>query len=186
MSRYIGYARVSTQDQDLSLQIDSFKKNSIPEVNIFQDKISGSKKDRPGLKECLKFLKSGDTLVVWKLDRLGRSLQDLIQIVQDLKKKGIEFKSITEAIDTSNPGGELIFHMFGALAQFERAQIRERTNAGLQSARAKGRKGGRPKITKDDNSVKTIKQMHESGCSPEQIAEALNISKRTVYRRIAC
>ena len=186
MSRLIGYTRVSTQDQNLSLQIDALKEHGVLEENIYQDKISGSKKERPGLQPCLKSLVQGDTLVVWKLDRLGRSLQDLIQIVQDLKKRGVGFKSITESIDTTSPGGNLIFHIFGALAQFGREITVERTLAGLKSARAKGRLGGRPKITANNSSVKSVKQMHESGCEPIQIAEVLGVSKRTVYRRLAC
>lgn len=185
MPRLIGYARVSTQDQDLSLQIDALKQHGILQENIYQDKISGSKKERPGLQPCLKSLVPGDTLVVWKLDRLGRSLQDLIQIVQDLKKRGVGLKSITESIDTTSPGGNLIFHMFGALAQFEREIIKERTGAGLRSARAKGRVGGRPKITANHSSVRSVKQMHENGCDPSQIAEVLGLSKRTVYRRLS-
>jgi len=186
MTKMIGYARVSTQDQNLSLQIDALKKEGIDEKDIYQDKISGSRKDRPGLKPCLKSLNKGDTLVVWKLDRLGRSLQDLIQIVQDLKKRGVNFKSITESIDTNSPGGNLIFHMFGALAEFGREITRERTHAGLKSARARGRVGGRPKITASHSSTKSVKQMNESGCHLNQIAEVLGISKRTVYRRLCC
>lgn len=185
MNRLIGYARVSTQDQDFTLQIDALKQQGVMESNIYKDKISGSKKDRPGLQPCLKALQPGDTLVVWKLDRLGRSLPDLIQIVEDLKKRGVNFKSITESLDTTSPGGNLIFHMFGALAQFERELIKERTHAGLKSARAKGRVGGRRKIVATHSSVQSVKQMYENGCQPGQIAEVLGISKRTVYRRLS-
>lgn len=186
MTKLIGYARVSTQDQKFSLQIDALKKEGIHEQDIYQDKISGSKKDRPGLNQCLKSLKAGDTLVVWKLDRLGRSLQDLIQIVQGLKKRGVNFRSITESIDTSSPGGNLIFHMFGALAEFGRDITIERTQAGLKSARARGRVGGRPRLDANDEKTKIAKQMYENGCHAGDIATVLGISTRTVFRRLSC
>lgn len=139
----IGYARVSTDDQNMDLQRDALA--SIGCERLFEDKSSGAKADRPGLKQAIDQLRDGDTLVVWRLDRLGRSLKDLIIRAEELNERGVGLKSIQESIDTNSSGGQLIFHMFGALAQFERSLIRERTQAGLQAARARGRKGGRPK-----------------------------------------
>src|SRR5713226_3864979 len=139
----IGYARVSTQDQTLNLQLDALK--NIGCSKIFSDTISGATTERPGLTEALAYVREGDTLVVWKLDRLGRSLKHLIDTITHLNNRKIGFKSLTENIDTTTSGGKLIFHIFGALAEFERDIIRERTLAGLQAARARGRKGGRPK-----------------------------------------
>jgi DNA invertase Pin-like site-specific DNA recombinase len=140
----IGYARVSTQDQTLDLQTDALTKAGCEK--IFQDTTSGAKSERPGLQEAIDHLRAGDTLVVWRLDRLGRTLKHLIATVTDLSDKGIGFKSLQENMDTTTSGGKLIFHIFGALAEFEREVIRERTNAGLQAARARGRLGGRPKL----------------------------------------
>src|SRR2546421_7081501 len=142
-SMLVGYARVSTQDQTLNLQKDALEK--IGCTKIFTDTASGTQTERKGLDEALRFLRAGDTLVVWRLDRLGRSLKHLIEVVSSLEKRGIGFKSLTESIDTTTSGGKLIFHIFGALAEFERNLIKERTQAGLQAARARGRKGGRPK-----------------------------------------
>ena len=139
----IGYARVSTTDQTLDLQKDALEKAGCD--RIFTDTASGAKAERVGLDEALSHLREGDTLVVWRLDRLGRSLKHLIETITKLNNRGIGFKSITEAIDTTTSGGKLIFHIFGALAEFERDIIRERTQAGLTAARARGRKGGRPK-----------------------------------------
>src|SRR5919205_4640522 len=136
----IGYARVSTHDQTLNLQLDCLKQAGC--TRIFEDHISGTKAERPGLQNALSHLRAGDTLVVWRLDRLGRSLRHLIDTVTDLQERGIGFKSLTESIDTTTSGGKLVFHIFGALAEFEREIIRERTNAGLASARARGRRGG--------------------------------------------
>src|SRR2546423_716996 len=148
----IGYARVSTTEQNLDLQLDALKKADC--VKIFTDTASGAKTARKGLDEALTYVRPGDTLVVWRLDRLGRSLKHLIEVVTDLEKRGIGFKSLTENIDTTTSGGKLIFHIFGALAEFERDIIRERTKAGLEAARARGRKGGRPKAEKLNTSKK--------------------------------
>src|SRR3954468_11837243 len=137
----IGYARISTQDQTLDLQRDALEKAGCE--NIFTDQVSGTKAERKGLTEALSHLRSGDTLVVWRLDRLGRSLRHLIDTVTQLQEKGIDFKSLQESIDTTTTSGKLVFHIFGALAEFEREIIRERTNAGLYAARRRGRKGGR-------------------------------------------
>src|SRR5437868_11968153 len=139
----IGYARVSTQDQTLNLQKDALEKIGCSE--IFTDTASGAQTERKGLDAALAYVREGDTLVVWRLDRLGRSLKHLIETITNLKNRKIWFKSITENIDTTTSGGKLIFHIFGALAEFERDIIRERTNAGLQAARSRGRLGGRPK-----------------------------------------
>ena len=152
----IGYARVSTEDQNLDLQLDALKEAGCKK--IFQDKISGVKEDRDGLLQVLDIVRPGDTLVVWKLDRLGRSLQHLISVVDDLKEKDIFFRSLKENLDTSSSTGKLIFHIFGALAEFERDIIRERTMAGLAAARARGRVGGRPKIM-DEGKVKLARTL---------------------------
>src|SRR5437762_9291746 len=148
----IGYARVSTQDQHLHLQQDALKNAGC--LKIFTDTISGSTTERKGLDEALEFLRSGDTLVVWRLDRLGRSMKRLIDTVTQLKNKGIGFKGLSENIDTTTLGGKLIFHVFGSLAEFERDLIRERTQAGLLAARARGRRGGRPRTSALDNAKK--------------------------------
>lgn len=145
----IGYARVSTQDQHPELQLDALTAAGCEQ--IFQEKVSGKDKDRPELDTCLKVLRTGDTLIVWRLDRLGRSLKDLVEIVHTLEARGVSFQSLTESIDTSNAGGKLVFHVFAALAEFERNLIRERTIAGLTAARARGRMGGRRvKMSKAD------------------------------------
>ena len=140
----IGYARISTADQSLAPQVDALKAAGCAE--IFEDCVSGAKTDRPGLNEALDHLRSGDTLIVWKLDRLGRSMSHLIDTVRDLDQRGVGFRSLTEGIDTTTSGGTLVFHLFGALAQFERDVIRERTRAGLSAAAARGRKGGRKAV----------------------------------------
>ena len=159
--RLVGYARVSTDDQDLSLQIDALTRADIPEASIFMDKISGAKTDRPGLAKCLATLQRGDILVVWRLDRLGRSMRHLITLVEDLRGRGVGFRSLNEgAIDTTCASGELIFNIFSALAQFERRLIQERTKAGLAAARVRGRNGGRPKIGADDTKVVLAKKLH--------------------------
>src|SRR5215210_5082854 len=139
----VGYARVSTQDQTLALQKDALEQAGCE--RIFTDTLSGTKAEWPGLTEALEYVRSGDSLVVWKLDRLGRSLRHLIETIRQLHERGVGFKSLTEQIDTTTSGGKLVFHVFGALAEFERDLIRERTQAGLAAARARGRQGGRPK-----------------------------------------
>jgi DNA invertase Pin-like site-specific DNA recombinase len=179
----IGYARVSTQDQNLDLQNDAL--NAAGCEKIYTDKMSGAKTNRPGLEKILGFIRKGDTLVVWKLDRLGRSLKHLIQVMQLLDERGVYFKSVQENLDTSTPGGKLIFHVFGALAEFERDIIRERTLAGLASARARGRVGGRPrKLSKKQvEMAKTL--MTDPSRSIGEICETLGISKATLYRSVA-
>src|SRR5438552_825116 len=141
----IGYARVSTEDQSLALQQDALTEAGCEQ--IFSDVASGSTTERPGLTEALNFVRSDDTLVVWRMDRLGRSLQHLIQTIHELQDRQISFRSLTENIDTTTSGGKLIFHIFGALAEFERDLIRERTVAGLAAARARGRVGGHPRAS---------------------------------------
>lgn len=145
----VGYARVSTQDQNPQLQLDALEKGRCEQV--FQEKATGKFRDRPELTACLRTLRKGDTLVVWKLDRLARSLKDLVEMIHDLEQRGVGFRSLTESIDTTTSGGRLVFHIFGALAEFEHSLIRERTVAGLVAARARGRKGGRkPRMSRTD------------------------------------
>ena len=176
----IGYARVSTEDQNLDLQLDALKEAGCKK--IFQDKISGVKEDRDGLLQILDIVRPGDTLVVWKLDRLGRSLQHLISVIDELKEKDVYFRSLKENLDTSSSTGKLIFHIFGALAEFERDIIRERTMAGLAAARARGRVGGRPKIM-DAGKVKLAKTlMADNSRCVREICEILGVSKATLYR----
>lgn len=186
MPKIVGYARVSTKDQDLNSQIDSLKSHGCDEANIFFDIISGVKSKRDGLTNCLSILETGDTLLVWRLDRLGRSISHLINLVEDLGKRGISFKSISDgAIDTTTASGELIFNIFSSLAQFERKLIQERTMAGLSAARARGKLGGRKKISKDDPKVIMAKNMYKDhAMSIDNICSTLKISRSTFYRFI--
>ena len=180
---YIGYARVSTSEQTLALQQDALQAAQC--TLTFTDTISGITTERPGLDQALSHLRAGDTLVVWRLDRLGRSLQQLIETVNRLQARGIGLKSLTESIDTTTPGGVLIFHVFGALAQFERDLIRERTKAGLTAARARGKQGGRPKALSriDPKKLETARRMAQDPATPiSQICEFLGVSRWTVYR----
>ena len=177
----VGYARVSTFDQDPQMQIDALVDAGVDSRHLYEERISGSTIQRIKLKEVLEFVKDGDILVVWKLDRLGRSLQDLIRIVKDLKDRGVGFKSLTEGIDTTNSGGMLIFHIFGSLAQFERELIRERTLAGLEAAKRQGRKGGRPRSLNEEQ-LETMKDLIKKGKGVSYIARSLNTSRYTVYR----
>lgn len=187
MGRKIGYARVSTSDQDLNLQIDALENSGCASDFIFTDKTSGAKSTRPGLDKCLETLSSGDILIVWRLDRLGRSMSHLINMIESLIEKDIGFKSIQDgAIDTTTASGELMFNIFSALSQFERQLIQERTNAGLAAARARGRNGGRPKIGINNPKVQMAKQMHQNNLlSIESICESLSISRATFYRYLA-
>jgi DNA invertase Pin-like site-specific DNA recombinase len=177
----IGYARVSTQEQTLNLQQDALKKAEC--TKIFTDIASGAKSERKGLEEALTYVRKGDTLVVWRLDRLGRSLPHLITTLTDLEERGIGFKSLTENIDTTTSGGKLIFHIFGALAEFERNLIRERTQAGLTAARARGKKGGRPKVlTVQKRSI--ARELYDTGHPILDICRTLKISRATFYRSL--
>jgi len=181
----IGYARVSTTDQTLNLQMDALEK--IGCSKIFTDTASGAKAQRLGLEEALDYVREGDTLVVWRLDRLGRSLKHLIDTITDLNNRKIGFKSITENIDTTTSGGKLIFHIFGALAEFERDIIRERTNAGLLAARARGHLGGRPKVStlNTPKKVALAQSLYDNkNNSIDEICKTLNISRATLYRYV--
>src|SRR3989440_2503527 len=180
----IGYARVSTHEQNLDLQLDALKAAGCQQ--IFPDKISTLKAERKGLDEALSFLRPGDVLVVWKLDRLGRTLKQLIELVALFNQKGIGFKSLKETIDTTTSTGKLVFHIFAALAEFERDIIHERTRAGLEAARARGRQGGRPKIqTKDPKKIALAKKLYADKNMPvKEICETLHISKSTLYRYV--
>jgi DNA invertase Pin-like site-specific DNA recombinase len=178
----IGYARVSTTDQTLDLQKDALEKTGC--ARIFTDTASGATAERIGLEEAMSHLRKGDTLVVWRLDRLGRSLKHLIETITALNNRGIGFKSITESIDTTTSGGKLIFHIFGALAEFERDIIRERTQAGLNAARARGRKGGRPKALTPRKAQMALALYTDKNNTIDDICRTLNISRATLYRYI--
>jgi DNA invertase Pin-like site-specific DNA recombinase len=178
----IGYARVSTVDQNLALQLDALTEAGCGK--IFIEQMSGAVADRPALHDALEFARSGDTLIVWKLDRLARSMKQLIETIENLRVRGIGFRSLTEALDTTTAQGRLVFHVFGALAEFERSLIRERTQAGLAAARRAGRTGGRPpKLTDDDiEAAKALLAHPDIGVT--QIAHRLGVSPATLYRYI--
>jgi DNA invertase Pin-like site-specific DNA recombinase len=178
----IGYARVSTLDQNPDLQQDALKQAGCEK--IFTDKVSGTVSARPGLEKAKELLRKGDTLVVWRLDRLGRSLKDLIEWAIYLEKEGVALKSLQEAIDTSTSTGKLVFHFFGALAEFERNLIKERTQAGLSSARARGRTGGRPKTLNADKRQLAIDLYNGKETPVKKICEMMGISKPTLYEYI--
>ncbi|OYE02736.1 recombinase family protein [Nostoc sp. 'Peltigera membranacea cyanobiont' 232] len=177
----IGYARVSTADQNLALQYDALKAAGCE--RIFEDKISGSRAERVGLNQAMDMLRKGDTLVVWKLDRLGRSVGKLVETVEKLEKQGIDFKSLTDSIDTSTPSGRFFFHVMASLAQMERELIAERTKAGLDAARLLGRKGGR-KRKMSESKLESAKKLLASGIPPKEVAKNLGISVPTLYRWI--
>ena len=179
----IGYARVSTHDQNLDLQIDALKK--IGCEKIYHDKISGAKAKRPGLEKSLEQSRAGDTLVIWRLDRLGRSLKDLIQIAELLKERSIGLKSLQEGIDTNSTTGQLMFHLFGALAEFEKNLINERSKAGLNAARDRGRLGGRPTALDRGQQELAVKLYNERQHTLAQICKMMSISKPTLYKYIA-
>jgi DNA invertase Pin-like site-specific DNA recombinase len=174
----IGYMRVSTADQDLSLQRDALTKAGCGK--IYEDVISGSATERPGLAAALEFAREGDVIVVWKLDRLGRSLPHLVDVIGQLEARKVGFRSLTETIDTTTSGGKLIFHIFGALGQFERDLIRERTRAGLEAAKAQGRTGGRRKIMTEDK-LKKARCLLGKDLSVREVAARLKISKSSLY-----
>jgi len=181
----IGYARVSTLDQKLELQLDELK--SFGCETIFKEKMSGKSKTRPELTKMVDQLRKGDVVVVWKLDRLGRSLKDLIELVSSFREKGVEFVSLKDGIDTGTATGRFTFNIFASLAEFEREIIRERTMAGLEAARARGRKGGRPKGLSKEALAKatSAKILYKSGEKTiKEIAEGLGISRATCYRYI--
>ncbi|AXI52958.1 MULTISPECIES: recombinase family protein [Alphaproteobacteria] len=177
----IGYARISTTEQKLEPQVDALKAAGCE--TVFEDVISGAKAERPGLNNALAFLRKGDTLLVWKLDRLGRSMKHLVETVTDLGDRGVGFKSLTEGVDTTTTGGTLVFHLFGALAEFERDLIVERTQAGLKAAATRGRKGGRKPVV-------TLKKLEQAkahisdGLTVREAAARLKISKTSLYNAL--
>ncbi len=175
----IGYARVSSEDQNLDLQIDALKKMGCSK--IFSDKLSGINKKRPGLDDALSHLRSGDTFVIWKLDRLGRNLKGLIELVGKLEETGVHFQSITDGIDTSTPTGRFFFHVMASLAQMERELLIERTKEGLIAARKRGRVGGRRRIM-TPSKVEAAKKLLAEGMPPKDVAQNLGVSIPTLYR----
>lgn len=182
MGHLLGYARASTTDQDAALQIDALTAAGC--YRVFVDTISGSLDHRPELEKLMDQLRPGDTLVVWRLDRLGRSIRHLIDQLQILSERGVGFRSLQETIDTTSSGGRLVFHVFAALAEFERDLIRERTHAGLAAARARGRKGGRPPALSPDQ-VKAARRMYEQNeMTVAQIGAVLGVSRATIYRAL--
>ena len=175
----IGYARVSTQDQHLELQREALVKAGCQKV--FEDKVSGTRADRPGLAKALEVLREGDALVVWKLDRLGRSVKQLVDLIGELRQQGVQFKSVTDAIDTGTPSGRFFFHVMASLSEMERELIVERTRAGLEVARQLGRKGGRkPKMT--GSKIASARKLLASGVPPKDVASNLGVSIPTLYR----
>jgi DNA invertase Pin-like site-specific DNA recombinase len=181
-SEPIGYARVSTDEQNLALQLDALHQAGC--TRVYKDVGSGSLKHRPELDACLDYMRAGDTLVVWRLDRLGRGLKHLIEAIEQLHAREIGFRSLTEAIDTTTNAGMLQFHIFGALAEFERQIIRERTRAGLAAARARGRVGGRPPMLTAEK-LDAARMMREQKRTMPEIARALGVSRATLYRHLA-
>ena len=179
----IGYARVSTPEQSLDLQRDALTRAGCERV--FEEVASGAQAERRGLTAALAFVRPGDTLAVWKLDRLGRSLPHLIEAVTALRERGIGFRSLQESLDTTTSGGKLVFHVFAALAEFERDLIRERTRAGLLAARARGRKGGRPRVMDARKVAMAVALSRDPAHTPAAICAALRISKTTLYRYLA-
>ncbi len=178
----VGYARVSTQDQKTDLQTGAL--NAAGCEMIFMEKASGSQRDRPELKAALNYIRAGDTLVVWKLDRLARSIKQLIETVEDLEKREIGFKSLTESIDTTTSGGKLIFHIFAGLAEFERSIIRERTKAGLDAARARGKRGGRPPALTEKDIQAAKAMLADVNITVEEVAARLKVAASTLYRHL--
>lgn len=178
----IGYARVSTLEQNLDLQLDALQKAGCKK--IITDEVSGSVADRPGLAKLKETLREGDTVVVWRLDRLGRSLKHLIEWINELKAMGVGFESLQESINTTTSTGQLIFHIFGALAEFERNLIRERTKAGLESARARGRLGGRPKQLEPSKRQLVAKLYESREHTIQEICKLMGISKPTLYKYV--
>ena len=179
---HIGYARVSTGEQNLDLQTDALKDEGCEK--IYTDQLSGATAERPGLQDAMDYVRDGDVLVVWRLDRFGRSLKDLIAKVETLKDKGVQFKSLKENLDTTSSAGRLQFHIFGALAEFERDLNRERTMAGLRAARARGRTGGRPRALSEEDLPEVQALMRDPDVPVRRICERFEISKATLYRYV--
>lgn len=182
MSKRIGYARVSTEDQELALQLDALAKAGCE--TVYQEKISGKKLERPELAHCLKALREGDTLVVWRMDRLGRSLAHLVQTIAELEARGVAFESLTEKIETASATGKLMFHVFAAMAEFERNLISERTIAGLRAARARGRKGGRKPSLDVQQKKEIAALLRDPEISVTEVAKRYEVSRNTIYRSI--
>jgi DNA invertase Pin-like site-specific DNA recombinase len=178
----VGYARVSTQDQDLSLQLDALQAAGCDKV--YTEKASGAQRDRPQLQAALEYMRGQDTLVVWKLDRLARSLKQLIETVEELGARGIGLRSVTESLDTTTSGGTLVFHLFAALAEFERSLIRERTRSGLQAARRRGRLGGRPPALTGQDLAEAKALLRDPDITVEQVAKRLGVAPSTLYRHL--
>jgi len=181
MGTKLGYARVSTREQELGLQLDALTRDGVAADDIYTDQASGSLATRPGLDAVTARLADGDVLVVWKLDRLGRSLQHLVTAVKELGDRGVGFRSLTESIDTTNGAGRFMFHVFAALAEFERDIIIERTNAGLATARAQGRRGGRPPALTEQATTEAHR-MIDAGTSVAETARILRVSRASIYR----
>ena len=179
----IGYARVSTQDQNPQLQLDALEVVGCEQV--FHEKATGTLRERPELAACLRTLRKGDTLVVWKLDRLARSLKDLVEIIHDLNQREVGFRSLTESIDTTSSGGRLVFHIFGALAEFEHSLIRERTIAGLAAARARGRKGGRKPVLSQADVRKAAAMLADPHITKAEVAKHFSVSRVTLNAALA-
>lgn len=178
----VGYSRVSTQDQNPALQLDALTAAGCERV--FTEKASGAQRDRPELAAAISYMRAGDSLVVWKLDRLARSLPQLIETVAQLEAQGIGLRSLTEAVDTTTAGGKLIFHIFGALAEFERSVIRERTHAGLKAARDRGRKGGRPPALSAADLAAAKAMLRDPEITVAEVAKRLRVSPATLYRHL--
>lgn len=179
---FVGYARVSTQEQNLDLQIQALQEAGCE--RIYTEKASGAQRDRPELLKALDYMRCGDTLVVWKLDRLARSLKQLIETVETLEKRNKGLRSLTEAIDTTTAGGRLFFHIFGALAEFERGVIRDRTMAGLKAAKKLGRQGGRPPALKPEDFIAARALLKDDQMTVAEVAKRLQISPSTLYRHL--
>ena len=175
----VGYARVSTLEQNLDNQLDKLKELGCDK--IFTDKVSGAREERVGLKEMLDYVRKGDSIVVYKLDRLARSVKQLISLINSLNEKGVHFKSLSEQIDTSTSGGKLIFHIFASVAEFERDIIRERTYSGLKAARARGRQGGRPKLLNEEKAARLRELKKNYNLSVKEICQMMGIKKSTYY-----
>lgn len=176
----IGYARVSTADQDLALQIDALTKAGCE--RIFTDKASGAKADRPGLADALEYARGGDALVIWKLDRLGRSIRGLIDLAAGLSSREVDFRSLTDGFDTATPSGRLLFHILASVAEMERELIKERTIAGLAAVRAKGGSGGGRKAAMTPEKIDTARKLLAAGDKPAKIAKLLQVGLSTFYR----
>ncbi|MBK8295145.1 MAG: recombinase family protein [Solirubrobacterales bacterium] len=179
MGDFLGYARVSTVDQNLDMQLDAL--NQAGCSRIFSDKVTGTQAERPELTKMLEYARAGDTIVVWKLDRFGRNLKDLLDQVNGLDDRGIGFKSLNDNIDTTSPGGRLVFHVFGAMAQYERDMLSDRTRAGLEAARARGRVGGRKRSFTDEK-VAVARDLYDKGTTVASISKTLGVSRGTIYR----